>query len=60
VRAVTTVLDFASTPIGGQSWLLPLRAEVRMTTPSFRTRNLVEFRSYRKFASDTHITYEGK
>jgi hypothetical protein len=60
VRAVTTVLDFATTPIGGQSWLLPLRAEVRMTTPRFQTRNLVEFRTYRKFAADTHITYEPK
>jgi hypothetical protein len=60
VRAVTTILDFDSTAIGGQLWLLPLRAEVRMTTPQFRTRNLVEFRGYRKFAADTHITYEGK
>jgi hypothetical protein len=60
VRAVTTVLDFASTPIGGQAWLLPLRAEVRMTTPGFQTRNLVEFRAYRKFAAETHITFDGK
>jgi hypothetical protein len=60
VRGVTTVLDFATTAIGGQSWLLPLRAEVRMTTPQFRTRNLVEFRNYRKFAADTRITFEGK
>jgi hypothetical protein len=60
VRAVSTVLDFASTAIGGQSWLLPLRAEVRMTTPTFQTRNLVEFRAYRKFAADARITYDGK
>jgi hypothetical protein len=31
-----------------------------MTTPQFRTRNLVEFRNYRKFAADTRITFEGK
>jgi hypothetical protein len=60
VSAVTTVLDFASTAIGGQSWLLPLRAEVRMTTTRFRTRNLVEFRNYQKFAADARITFEGK
>jgi hypothetical protein len=60
VRAVTTVLDFAQTPIGGQSWLLPLRAEVRMTVPQFQTRNLVEFRAYRKFGSESRITFDGK
>jgi hypothetical protein len=58
VRGVTTVLDFASTAIGSQSWLLPLRAEVRMSTPGFQTRNLVEFRAYRKFAADTKVTFK--
>jgi hypothetical protein len=58
VRAVTTLLDFATTSIGGESWLLPLRAEVRMTIPQFQTRNLVEFGSYRKFVSDTRITFK--
>lgn len=60
VRQVSTILDFATTAIGGQSWLLPLRAEVRMTTPQFQTRNLVEFRSYRKFAAETRITFDPK
>jgi len=60
VRAVTTVLDFASAAIGSQSWLLPLRAEVRMTMTQFQTRNLVEFRGYRKFGSESRITFDQK
>jgi len=40
--------------------LLPLRALVRMGTRRIQTRNEVAFDGYRKFSSDTNITYDVK
>ena len=41
----------------GRQFLLPLRAQIRMATADLRTRNDVEFHSYRKFAAETSITF---
>ncbi len=51
-------VDYDFTKIGEQTYLLPLKAEVRMRTARMVTRNLVEFRLYRKFGADTAITFE--
>ncbi|HTS26779.1 MAG TPA: hypothetical protein VMH81_12965 [Bryobacteraceae bacterium] len=59
VRSSATSLDYGFADVGGQRYLLPLRAEVHMTTPSLDTRNEVEFQSYQKFAADSSIRYEG-
>lgn len=58
VRSATTTLDYDFVDIAGRQFLLPLRAEARMTTVDRRTSNEVEFHSYRKFAADTSITYD--
>jgi hypothetical protein len=57
VVSSSTLLDYDFTTVGKQAFLLPLRAEVRMATASIRTRNEVEFHSYRKFAAETSITF---
>jgi hypothetical protein len=58
VHSATTTLDYDFVDIAGRQFLLPLRAEARMSTVDRQTRNEVEFHSYRKFGADTSITYE--
>jgi hypothetical protein len=58
VKQSSTLLDYDFTDVGGRSFLLPIRAEVRMGTEYVHTRNLVEFHGYRKFAGESTITYQ--
>lgn len=58
VHSATTTLDYDFVDIAGRQFLLPLRAEARMSTVDRQTRNEVEFHSYRKFGADTSITYD--
>lgn len=57
VTNVTTLLDYDFVDISGQQYLLPLHALVRMGTHWVQTRNEVSFEAYRKFGSDTTITF---
>lgn len=52
------VLDYDYADIGGRRVLLPVRAESRIATVSGQTRNMIEFRDYRKFTSETNVTFE--
>lgn len=58
VRQCSTVLDYDFVDVGGRPFLLPLRADVRMGTDRLRTRNLVEFKGYRKFTGESTITFQ--
>jgi hypothetical protein len=60
VTNVSTLLDYDFVDVGGRQFLLPLRALVRMGTHRIQTRNEVAFEGYRKFSSDTNITYDVK
>jgi len=53
-----TTLDYDFTPIGGDEFVLPLRAEVRMRAAKMLSRNEVEFRLYRKYGADTTIKFD--
>lgn len=57
VRQSSTTVDYDFTDVGGKEYLLPLEADVRMTTRQLRTKNEVEFHSYQKFGAQTSITY---
>ena len=58
IRAANTVIDYDWNDVGGQQYLLPLRAEVTMDTSALRSLNVVEFRDYRKFTADTQIRFD--
>ena len=66
IREVATTIDYDFRAIGGSQYLLPVRAEVRIlervtvrSLPRFlRYRNLVEFRDYRKFSTESRLTFE--
>ena len=57
IQQALTVLDYEFTDVGGQQFILPLKAVVRLRSGRVLERNDVEFRMYRKFGSDINITF---
>ena len=58
VQQARTVLDYDFSTIGDRSYLLPLRAEVRMRSDKLLTKNDVEFRMYRKFSAEASVKFD--
>jgi len=58
IQMAKNQLDYDYTEISGSTFLLPLRAEVKMREGRLLIRNDIEFRNYRKFGSDTSITFD--
>ena len=58
VRSVTTTLEYAFMDVGGKKFLLPVRAEVISDAYSVATRNVEEFRNYRKFGTETNLSFD--
>ena len=59
VVAASRVLDYGRIDVGGRSFLLPLRAGVRMISRDNhpQSRNEVEFIGYRKFTGESSISF---
>jgi hypothetical protein len=60
VRQVKETLDYDFTKIGDREFLLPLVADVRMHASRLWTKNVKEFRLYRKFSADAVIKFDGQ
>ncbi len=58
IRSASTTLDYDWNQVGGQKVLLPVRSEISMGTTNLRSRNIIDFRDYRKFTADTQIRFE--
>jgi hypothetical protein len=58
VLQVKQTLDYEFTSIGDHQFLLPLVADVRMHSGRIWTKNVKEFRLYRKFSADTSIKFD--
>lgn len=58
IQSARNQLDYDYTEISGNTFLLPLRAEVRMREGRLQVRNDIEFRNYRKFGTETTITFD--
>ncbi|MFN7995779.1 MAG: hypothetical protein U0Q18_19365 [Bryobacteraceae bacterium] len=58
VLQVKQTLDYDFTSIGDHQFLLPLVADVRMHSGRIWTKNVKEFRLYRKFSADTSIKFD--
>ncbi len=56
----TSNIDYGFVPIDGKSYLLPIRSEntACFTATSNCSRNVIEFRNYRKFGADSVITFD--
>ncbi len=58
IQQATEMLDYDFAKIGETDHVLPLRAEVRMREGRHLTKNVVEFRLYRKFGADATIKFD--
>jgi hypothetical protein len=58
VSAVTEILDYDLVTISGQQYVVPLVAKLYMTAGRDKTKNEIEFRNYRKFGTESLITYD--
>ena len=60
ILTASTLLDYDFSNIGGHRFLLPLRADVRLTSVRLKSRNEVIFRDYRKFNAEATISFDPK
>jgi hypothetical protein len=58
VQQAVIELDYDAVPIGGGNYMLPLKHTMRMREGKVLVKNEVEFRMYRKFGTETTITFE--
>jgi hypothetical protein len=54
--ALTTV-DYDLADVGGHQYLLPARSDTEMRSPRLTVRNQMEFREYRKFSTESTISF---
>jgi hypothetical protein len=57
IQHASDALDYDYTKINDTTYLLPLKAEVKLSHGKQLTRNIVEFHLYRKFGVDTSVTF---
>ena len=58
VSEATEILDYDLVDINGQQYVCPLMARLYMTAGREKTKNEIEFRDYRKFGTESTITYD--
>jgi len=58
VRSAVEILDYDDVDINGQPYICPLKADVRLTAGNQKTKNEIEFRNYRKYGTESSITYD--
>ena len=58
IQAAETILDYDYREIGDHRFLLPVKAQMDMTSDGTRTRNETEFRNYQKYSADAVITFK--
>ncbi|MES1258338.1 MAG: hypothetical protein ABUS51_07900 [Acidobacteriota bacterium] len=58
LRTANTVIDYEWNDVGGHRYLLPLRAEISMGVSALRSLNVVEYRDYKKFGSETQVRFD--
>lgn len=58
INEVRSALDYGYAKIADRDFLLPLHAELRMRESRVSTRNETEFRLYRKYSTETSITFD--
>jgi hypothetical protein len=58
IRQSATTVEYSYAEVGGRKYLLPMHAEVTMSTGRYKSRNDVDFKEYRKFQTETTITFD--
>ncbi len=60
VRETTEILDYDQVDINGKSYVVPLLAQLYLAAGQQKNKNRIEFRDYRKFGTESVITYDTK
>ena len=58
VQDASEILDYDLVDINNNKYICPLRAQLFLRSGRQRTKNDIEFRLYRKFGTESSITYE--
>lgn len=58
IQEVHQTIDYLTSDISGQKFLLPARSDLVMRHDRDGTRNEIEFRGYRKYSADTSIKFD--
>ena len=58
IQQAASELDYDFVTINDREYLLPLRSLARLRTGKYRSKNEVEFREYRKFGSESTISFD--
>jgi len=58
VQSASEILDYDQVDINNNKYICPLRAQLFLRSGRQRTKNDIEFRLYRKFGTESSITYE--
>ena len=56
-KSLSTTIQYDAVQIGGTQYLLPVKATVLLDTGSNNVRNEIGFYDYRKFETDSSVTY---
>lgn len=57
MQFASTAVDYGFVEVAGRQYLLPVRSEIETNADGFRSRNISEYRDYRKFSADSTITF---
>jgi hypothetical protein len=58
ISANESTIDYEFAPVGANQYLLPTRAYIKTRSGRFLSENNVEFREYRKFQTETNISFD--
>jgi len=58
VQEATDILDYDLADINGKQFVVPLSAKLLMRAGRQNAKNEIEFRNYRKFGTESSITYD--
>ena len=57
MQSASTTVDYDYIEVAGKRYLLPVHAEIETSADGIRSRNISDFTEYRKFSSDSTITF---
>ena len=58
IRRSLSVVDYDYVSVGDRQFLLPVRADIVLSTGRYSSRNIVDFQDYRKFQAETTISFD--
>jgi hypothetical protein len=58
IHSAETIVDYGYQEIAGREFLVPVKAQMDLSSDGALTRNETEFRRYQKYSADTTITFK--